>query len=139
MDPFAFLESSPSHKDGEDEILDLPDTSILFRRYLDCGKMINVWDWFESFALVCERQRERERESRSPGKGRGKKGSRSPTKGKGKQKEVNPDKETDEETWKIQVQARFMRALHELDYIGLIKHTGRKADHVMRTIWEGEG
>lgn len=142
MDPFAYLDSSDSPSHGEeDEIYNLPDTSILFRRYLDCGKMINVWDWFQSFMLVCEGQRERERESRSPAKGQGKRRElRSPTKdkGKGKQKDVDADEESDEEAWKLEVQARFMRALHELDYVGLIKHTGRKADHVMRTIWEGE-
>ncbi|KAH9077755.1 origin recognition complex subunit 3 N-terminus-domain-containing protein [Lactarius deliciosus] len=42
----------------------------------------------------------------------------------------------DEEEWKMHVQARFMRALHTLDLIGLIKHTGRKADHVMRTVFD---
>lgn len=36
---------------------ELPDTSILFRRYLDSGRMINVFDWFESFKGVLEAQR----------------------------------------------------------------------------------
>lgn len=41
------------------------------------------------------------------------------------------ESEDDLEKWKMEVQARFIRALHELDYIDLIKHTSRKADHVM--------
>ena len=63
--------------------------------------------------------------------------------GKGKQKVVEPeDVEMDEggeeaeEKWRMEVQARFMRALHELDFMGFVKHTGRKADHVMKTIYD---
>jgi len=44
--------------------------------------------------------------------------------------------EEEEERWKVEVQARFIRALHELDYLGFIKHTGRKADHVLRTLFD---
>ena len=44
--------------------------------------------------------------------------------------------EEEEEQWKNEVQARFMRALHELDYMGFVKHTGRKPDHVIRTIYD---
>ena len=44
--------------------------------------------------------------------------------------------EEEEEKWKVEIQARFIRALHELDYLGFIKHTGRKADHVVRTVFE---
>jgi origin recognition complex subunit 3 len=29
-----------------------------------------------------------------------------------------------------------MRSLHELDWVGLIKHTNRKPDHVMKTVWD---
>jgi origin recognition complex subunit 3 len=92
------------------ELWELPDTSILFRRYMDSGRVINVYDWLESFAVVLESQRQR--------------GSRR----KGKKKEDEEGK------WKMEVQARFMRALQELDYLGLMKHTGRKADHVIKTV-----
>ncbi|RDB19721.1 Origin recognition complex subunit 3 [Hypsizygus marmoreus] len=122
-----------------------PDTSILFRRYLDSGKMINVYDWFESFQSVLEMQRKNikkrlaaEARSRpqSPtkraGKGKGK------AKGKAVQKmdREEEDGEEDEDRLKLEVQARFMRALQELDYIGFIKHTRRKADHVQRTAFD---
>ncbi|KAK0223959.1 origin recognition complex subunit 3 N-terminus-domain-containing protein [Armillaria fumosa] len=103
----------------EVNLWDLPDTSILFQRYLDSGKMINVYDWFESFQLVLETQR---KETSGPRKG-------SPRK---RGKTVGG---SNEEKWKLQVQARFIRALHELDYLGFIKHTGRKADHVIRTVF----
>jgi origin recognition complex subunit 3 len=54
--------------------------------------------------------------------------------------EEEEDLETEEtlERWKIEVNARFIRALHELDYLGFIKHTKRKgkADHVLRTLFD---
>jgi origin recognition complex subunit 3 len=94
--------------------------------------MINVYDWFESFAVVLENQR---RELVS-----GEEESAPPTK-KGKER-TKQDKSTREETvedqgmWDMEVHARFIRAVHELDFIGLIKHTSRKADHVIKTIFD---
>lgn len=127
----------------EPELWELPDTSILFKRYLDSGKMINVYDWFESFAVVLESQKRHRKKSKLNGNN-----SKTTTprkgKGKGKQRQVDDamdedeegENEEDEEKWKMEVQARFMRSLHELDYLGFIKHTGRKADHVLRTVFD---
>ncbi|KAI6020231.1 hypothetical protein BKA83DRAFT_4297889 [Pisolithus microcarpus] len=44
-------------EDEDDSLVHMPDTTILFQRYLESGKMINVYDWFESFAVVLEEQR----------------------------------------------------------------------------------
>jgi origin recognition complex subunit 3 len=97
----------------------LPDTSILFRRYLEAGRMINVYDWYESFSQVIESQRSHlVLADGAENAGHGK------------------EEEDDEEGWKMHVQARFVRALHTLDFVGLIKHTGRKAEHVMRTVYD---
>jgi origin recognition complex subunit 3 len=132
---FADLDNKENEDSADLQLWKLPDTSILFRRYLDSGKMINVYDWFESFQFVLETQRkhlnsmERVSEQESPKK----------RSGKGKQvMRSAEDKggEVDEEKWKMEVQARFMRALQELDYLGFIKHTGRKVDHVQRTIFD---
>ncbi|KAJ2915754.1 hypothetical protein MD484_g4658, partial [Candolleomyces efflorescens] len=170
----------------------LPDTSILFRRYLDSGRLINVYDWFESFQAVLETQREEVKKERVRARGRGKakgkgitgrkkSGSSSPSKGKarasapatpkksptkktlqqsptknqkgkqrqrleeegddvvdeeGEEEDGDEDEEETEEKWQIEVQARFIRALHELDYLGFIKHTKRRADHVARTVFD---
>jgi hypothetical protein len=158
---FSAASDEREAEEGERDISKLPDTSILFRRYLDSGKLINVWDWYESFATVCETQREKEKTAqspakskkhaaespskrRSPAKARGKPSkSASPTKDKGKEKadvegEDSTERDRDEEVWTRQTHARFIRALHELDYLGLIRHTGRKKDCVMRTVWEGQ-
>ncbi|KAK7035839.1 origin recognition complex subunit 3-like protein [Favolaschia claudopus] len=121
----------------EDENIDLPDTSILFKGYLKAGKMINVYDWFDHFRTVLEGQRARVIRTSSPTKGKGK------GKGKGKAKKVGDDVDMDggdsEEKWKLSVQARFIRALHELDYLGFVKHTsrgggGRKGEFVLKTV-----
>ncbi|KAH7928820.1 hypothetical protein BV22DRAFT_1126185 [Leucogyrophana mollusca] len=133
---YARRSSENGIQDGDDRLLDLPDTSVMFKGYLESGKMINVFDWFESFAFEVDAQRERLKKRRSSQGER-----RSPSKAKGKQKQldlgVNEEgEESEEELWKLEVQARFVRALHELDYVGLIKHTGRKADHVLRTVFD---
>ena len=118
-------------------IWELPDTSILFHRYMEAPKLINVYDWFESFAGVLETQKEKEKEKaeeqpRTLAKRKGK------SKGKAKANgtKTSEEQERSEEEWQTELQARFIRAMHELDYMGFVKHTGRKADHVMRTVYD---
>lgn len=146
--PFEYINQAQSQNVNQDqtppsnpELWELPDTSILFRRYLDSGKMINVYDWFESFAVVLENQRRNSRRqeqaqneaTKSKGKGKMKE---SPRKGGKRKQAEDEDDEEAQEKWKLQVQARFIRALHELDYLGFIKHTRRKKDHVLRTVFD---
>lgn len=93
-----------------------------------------MYDWLESFQLVLETQRKNLQKNSVGEHGSPKKRT---SKAKGKDKQVQQDTEDeDEERWKMEVQARFMRALQELDYLGFIKHTGRKADHVQRTVFD---
>ncbi|KIJ07201.1 hypothetical protein PAXINDRAFT_19598 [Paxillus involutus ATCC 200175] len=90
--------------DGDDDevLLDMPDTTIAFQFYLIHDAVAQT-----------------------------------PFRRKGKQRQMEEvedypeESEDDLEKWKMEVRARFIRALHELDYIDLIKHTSRKADHVM--------
>jgi len=92
----------------------MPDTTLLFMRYLESGKMINLYDWFEAFSSTLQ---------------------------------VPPPTDADDEAQverRREVQARFMRGFHELDYLGLLKGTKRKPDHVLKTVFmvgedEGEG
>lgn len=137
-------DANPFGPTGRDmAIWELPDTSIAFRRYLEAGRMVNVFDWFESFAVVLDDQRRqlRRRAARSAEpastpsrrKGKGRAVSREDTGSGGEDEEMD---EEQEEQWKVELQARFIRALHELDYMGFVKHTGRKADHVIRTIYD---
>ncbi|KAI0705509.1 origin recognition complex subunit 3 N-terminus-domain-containing protein [Earliella scabrosa] len=148
----------------EPALWELPDTSIAFRRYIEAGRMVNVYDWFESFSVVLDSQRKHlKRRSAKPSEGKAVNGT---AKGKGKGNVSTPSRrrrrrdteaaeeeddvdedmhvddedddmdEEEEERWKLEVQARFIRALHELDYMGFVKHTGRKPDHVIRTIYD---
>ncbi|KAH9990207.1 hypothetical protein BJV74DRAFT_885047 [Russula compacta] len=102
LQPHTFL---PLPRDGPTTerlpIWNLPDASILFRRYLEAGQP-----------------------AESPGTGRW------------GQSDSHRDEDENEEEWKMHVQARFVRALHTLDFVGFVKHTGRKADHVMRTVYD---
>ena len=126
------------------ETWDYPDTSILFRLYMEAGRMVNVYDWYQAFAQVLDVQRrEGARQpngSKSPRKGKGQANGKSKGKGKAKaEKEVvaledMPEEEREE--WDTEVHARFICALHELDFMGFVKHTGRKADHVVRTVYD---
>ncbi len=99
--------------------------------------MINIYDWFESFKTVLEAQRLHLMETPAAGATTSssprKRGRSKSTKGKQKKATMT---EEEEERWKVEIQARFIRALHELDYLGFIKHTVRKADHVVRTVFE---
>lgn len=137
--PFDFTDNHHLAEEtaSEDALWKLPDTSILFKRYLDSGKMINVYDWFESFQAVLEAQKDALIKLASPKKSKTPK--KQSAKAKGKQKQQDGDDlnvtQTEEE-WRLEVQARFIRALHELDYLGFIKHTKRKADHVIRTVFD---
>ncbi|KAJ8515138.1 hypothetical protein ONZ45_g7404 [Pleurotus djamor] len=143
LQPWSYLQ--PDESSAADYTLwQLPDTSILFRRYLDSGKMLNVYDWFESFVLVLETQRNElgklKKRTQAAKGGSPRKKARNPPKKKGKEVAVVNDdgleEEYDEEKWKMEVQARFIRALQELDYLGFIKHTQRKQDHVLRTVFD---
>ena len=157
----ALRDLATGGEDGEGSapaLWQLPDASILFRRYADAGRMVNVFDWFQSFAVVLESQR-RHLRKREQVRGEAAVNGDTPKQNgagtraaarKGKQRrdgvddehrngtsedEVNDDDE-DSEEWQEEVQARFIRALHTLDHMGLVRHTGRKADHIIRTVYD---
>jgi origin recognition complex subunit 3 len=116
----------------------LPDTSVLLHRYMDAPRLVNVYDWFETWAAVVERGREEEREGDRDGGTEREKGDAS-GRGRGNiggREEAGEDREEDEEVWQTELQARFIRALHELDYMGFVKHTGRKRDCIIRTVYD---
>ncbi|TPX41156.1 hypothetical protein SeMB42_g03233 [Synchytrium endobioticum] len=86
----------------------LEDTQIAYRLYLECGKLINLYDWYVAFRTILEQDQEW---LNSVG------GTENGTLG---QQEVH---------------ARFVRAVGELQLMGFIKQTGRKKDHVSRLTW----
>ncbi|KAF7287625.1 hypothetical protein GWI33_005977 [Rhynchophorus ferrugineus] len=84
----------------------MPDVCIAYKLHLECGKMINMYDWLQAFICIIDVDGSKENENQS--------------------KKVDP-----------QIQARFTRAVAELEYLGFIKSSKRKADHVTRLTWGG--
>ena len=34
-----------------------PDACVLYKLYLECGRMINLYDWFVAFSSVIEKEK----------------------------------------------------------------------------------
>ncbi|KAM7344166.1 origin recognition complex subunit 3 isoform 1-T2 [Cochliomyia hominivorax] len=77
----------------------LPDLSIIYKLHLECGRMINLYDWLQAFRSVVDFNEE-------------------------DQEQISP-----------QIQARFTRAVAEMQFLGYIKMSKRKTDHATRLTW----
>lgn len=86
----------------------LPDICIAYKLHLECGRLINLYDWLQAFTSVLEPPLAHQSPKGSPKK---------------KQK-------TNE-----QLHARFIQAVSELQFLGFIKSTRQKTDHVQRLTW----
>lgn len=91
-----------------------PDVCVLFRRYVEAGKTINVYDWFETFAQALEGTRPAKTKKKKKAKG-----------DKKRSVEEEGEGEGEEEGWRREVYSRFMWSLHELDMLGFLRWTGR--------------
>ncbi|RCH88666.1 Origin recognition complex subunit 3 [Rhizopus stolonifer] len=100
--PQHYINCSCCNTEKTDQILPSEDDAcILYKLYLECGRMINLYDWYIAFESFVER-------------------------------ESRPSKKT---MIKNEVQARFIRSVAELQFLGFIKPTQRKTDHVLRLTW----
>ncbi|XP_012566919.2 origin recognition complex subunit 3 isoform X1 [Hydra vulgaris] len=86
-----------------------PDICILYKLHLECGKLINLYDWLQAFITVID-----------------------PSLIDTKKKKSALKKKLEE-----QLHARFIRGVSELQFLGFIKATLRKTDHVSRLTWGG--
>ncbi|KAG0250103.1 Origin recognition complex subunit 3 [Actinomortierella ambigua] len=127
--------SGPGGQSQADLVLHThPDTCILYKLYVECGRMINMYDWYSAFSAIIERGNnkgdaigEGDDEQQQRRKKR-KTTTITYTSRKSKKSEQQPlDRE--------QIQARFICAVAELQFMGFIKPTNRKTDHVMRLTW----
>ncbi|PWA22601.1 hypothetical protein CCH79_00015144, partial [Gambusia affinis] len=84
-----------------------PDICIAHKLHLESGRLINLYDWLEAYSTVV---------SAAEGDG-------SDPDGFGKVDEVK--------------HARFIRAVSEMEFLGFIKATKKKTDHVARLTWGG--
>nr|XP_053649620.1 origin recognition complex subunit 3-like [Cherax quadricarinatus] len=81
----------------------LPDVSVAYKLHLECGRLINLYDWLQAFISVTE-----------------------------------PEEDTSSKrTIDQKLQARFAQAVSELQFLGFVKPTRRKTDHVARLTWGG--
>lgn len=88
----------------------LPDTAIAYRLLAEGGRLKNIYDWYNTFCSI-RTANAVERDEHGNIKGL-------------------------PEIPQAELQARFGRACSELDFLGLMKYTNRKADHVMRLTYE---
>jgi len=80
----------------------LPDLAITYKLHLECGRYINLVDWFQCWLSIVEK-RDCEEDEASP---------------------VDP-----------RLHARFNRSVSELQFLGFIRPSKRKTDHVERLTW----
>ena len=92
----------------------MEDTSIAYRLYLECGRMINLHDWFVAFENILAKKEKRPNEIR---------------------KKIKFQQDDIDESNNLNIRARFLLSLSELKYLGFIKPTTRKTDHAVRLTW----
>lgn len=111
-----------------------PDTCILFQRSLDAGRLLNIADWFGAFVSVV--QHEKVVRTPAPTASTSTSGHSLRTRRR-RSLDLDTDGEGDDivEIQK-EYQARFIQSAHELEFLGLIQATGRRKEHVMRTVFE---
>lgn len=85
----------------------VPDVCRLYSLYKDSSKFINLADWYEAFVQSFESD------------------------AKHREKEQLPAEEA-----AASLQMRFSLAVNELAHMGLLGPTGRKPEHVYRTVWD---
>ena len=103
--PYYYLQNDDLKSDGLTILPSLPDVCIVYKLHKECGRLINLYDWLQAFVMI-----------------------------------VNAGAENDENKLAQQkpdefLQARFIRAVSELQFLGYIKPTQRKTDHVARLTW----
>lgn len=107
--PRCYLNCLCCSKDSDEIHGSLPDISILYKLHLESGRLINLYDWLQAFVSFID-----------------------PTLADDKKKKTQKKKKQEE-----QLQARFIRGISELQFLGFIKGTRAKTDHVSRLTWGG--
>ncbi|XP_037081618.1 origin recognition complex subunit 3-like [Pollicipes pollicipes] len=93
-DPAKYLQCSCCKLSDPGSVLaSMPDLCVVYKLHLECGRLINLFDWMQAFRAVVAA-------------------------------------EEDEA-----LQARFAHAVAELQYLGFIRSTQKKTDHVARLTW----
>ncbi|KAL7750768.1 Origin recognition complex subunit 3 [Sorochytrium milnesiophthora] len=124
-----------------------PDTCILYRLYLECGRMINLYDWFEAFRCMLGEDgmtngADTPPATPPPPAKKQRTAGRSPAKRKAAVATKSASKDSgdliackDGSRVSATLLARFIRSVAEMQLLGFIKPTTRKTDHVLRMTW----
>ncbi|MBN3301733.1 ORC3 protein, partial [Amia calva] len=105
--PYCYLQNEALKSDRGVISNAAPDICIVYKLHLECGRLINLYDWLEAFATVVTAAEGEELDSAEAAK-------------------VDEVKH-----------ARFIRAVSELEFLGFVKPTKQKTDHVARLTWGG--
>ncbi|XP_041044623.1 origin recognition complex subunit 3 isoform X2 [Carcharodon carcharias] len=105
--PYYYLQNDVLRSEGGSITNTAPDICIVYKLHLECGRLINLYDWLQAFVTVVSAAEEKD-----------------------------PDKMSNGQVDEV-LHARFIRAVSELEFLGFIKPTKQKTDHVARLTWGG--
>ncbi|XP_068608538.1 origin recognition complex subunit 3 [Brachionichthys hirsutus] len=105
--PYYYLQNEILKTDDGTVSNAAPDICIAYKLHLECGRLVNLFDWLEAYSIVV---------SAADGN--------------------NPDSDAVGKVDEIK-HARFIQAVSELEFLGFIKSTKQKTDHVARLTWGG--
>ncbi|EPX72597.1 origin recognition complex subunit Orp3 [Schizosaccharomyces octosporus yFS286] len=125
----------------------VPDLSILYKLYSESGAFLNLYDWYMAFSENLQVSSTEEQWQMKPGLKKRKVAGEEEPKGESGRESSESERENEADLEKsidmdekasmenVELQSRFLFGLEELRFLGLIKPTTRKTDHVMKTIY----
>ncbi|XP_040453472.1 origin recognition complex subunit 3 isoform X2 [Falco naumanni] len=105
--PYCYLKNQALKSDGGSISNKAPDICIAYKLHLECGRLINLVDWLEAFSTVVMAV-------------------------EGPKADAASSDQVDHIIY-----ARFIQAVSELIFLGFIKPSKQKTDHVARLTWGG--
>uniref|UniRef100_A0A672NZ00 Origin recognition complex subunit 3 n=1 Tax=Sinocyclocheilus grahami TaxID=75366 RepID=A0A672NZ00_SINGR len=105
--PFYYLQNESLKTDTGTISSAAPDLCIVFKLHLECGRLINLYDWLEAYVTVMSAAEDQHTDSEECGK------------------------------FDSLKHARFIQAVSEMEFLGFVKSTKQKTDHVARLTWGG--
>ncbi|XP_050988472.1 origin recognition complex subunit 3 [Labeo rohita] len=105
--PFYYLQNESLKTNAGTISSAAPDLCIVYKLHLECGRLINLYDWLEAFVTVMSAAEDQDADSEECGK------------------------------FDSLKHARFIQAVSEMEFLGFVKSTKQKTDHVARLTWGG--
>uniref|UniRef100_A0A673IAP2 Origin recognition complex subunit 3 n=1 Tax=Sinocyclocheilus rhinocerous TaxID=307959 RepID=A0A673IAP2_9TELE len=105
--PFYYLKNASLKTDAGTISSAAPDLCIVYKLHLECGRLINLYDWLEAYVTVMSAAEDQDTDSEECGQ------------------------------YDSLKHARFIQAVSEMEFLGFVKSTKQKTDHVARLTWGG--